>query len=43
MYNVCSFTSGYFSFYDDEYKRVQYDDDDHHHALHDTRGFTVPP
>ena len=38
MYIVCSFTSGYFLFYD-EYVRVHYDDDD---LLHDTRGFVVP-
>ena len=45
---ICSFTSGYFPFYNDvlpllydEYGRVHYDDD-HHHALHDISGFAVP-
>ena len=40
MHIVCSFTLGYFPFYDDEYGRVHYDDNDHH-ALHDIRGFVV--
>ena len=34
MHSICTYTSGYFSFYDDEYRRVHYDDD-HHHASHD--------
>ena len=42
MHIVCSFTSGYFSLYDDEYGRIHDDDDHHHHALHDIRGFVVP-
>ena len=42
MHILCSFTLGYFLFYDDEYGCVHYDDDDHHHALHDIRGFVVP-
>ena len=36
MYFVCTYTSGYFSIYDDEYGRVHYDDDDDVHASHDT-------
>ena len=35
MYFVCTYTSGYFSIYDDAYGRVKYDDD---HASHDTQG-----
>ena len=43
MHIVCSFTLGYFSFYDDEYERVHYNDDDEdHRALHDIQGFVVP-
>ena len=38
MHIVCSYTSGYFLIYDDEYERVHYDGDEHH-ALHDIRGF----
>ena len=30
-------TSQYFPFYDDEYRRIHYDDDDDH-AEHDTQG-----
>ena len=41
MHVVYSYTSGYFSIYDDEYGRVHYDDyDDDDHVLHDTRGFS---
>ena len=39
MHIVYSFTSGYFLIYDDEYECVRYDDDDHHHVLHDIREF----
>ena len=38
MHIKCSFTWGYFSIYDDEFGRIHYDDDDHHHAMHDIRG-----
>ena len=41
MHIVGSFTSGYFPFYDDEYGRVHYDDDDDNHALLDIRGFAL--
>ena len=41
MYIVCSFTLKYFPSYD-EYGHVHYDDD-HHHVLHDIRGFVVLP
>ena len=37
MHIVCSYTSGYFPIYDDEYGRVHYDDDDH--VSHDIWGF----
>ena len=43
MHFVCSYTSSYFSIYDDEYGHVYYDDDNdhhHHHASHDTQEFT---
>ena len=36
MHVVC-YTSSYFSSYDDEYRRVHYDDDDR--TLHDIQGF----
>ena len=39
MYIVCSYTSGYFPIYDDEYRHLYYDDN-HHHVSHDTRRFT---
>ena len=51
MHIVCSYTSGYFLIYDDEYGCVHYNndddeygcvhynDDDDDHALHDIRGF----
>ena len=39
MHFVCSYTSGYFPIYDDEYEHVYYDDDDDGHALHDTQWF----
>ena len=36
MHIICSFTLGCFPFYDDEYERVHYDDNDNdNHALHD--------
>ena len=35
MHIVCSYTSGYFSIYDDEYEHVHYDDNDYYHVLHD--------
>ena len=38
MYIACSYTTGYFSIYDDEYERVDYDDYDDH-ASHDIQGF----
>ena len=38
MHIMCSYTSSYFSIYDDECSHVHYDDD-HHHASHDIRGF----
>ena len=37
MHIVGSFTSGYFSFYDDEYEFVHYNDDDDH-VWHDIEG-----
>ena len=39
MHFVCSYTFGYFPIYDDVYGCVHYDDDDHHHASHDTQSF----
>ena len=39
MHFVCTYTSGYFPIYDDEYGRVHYDDE-HHHASHGTQGST---
>ena len=39
MHFVCTYTSGYFPIYDNEYGRVCYDDDDDH-VLHDTQGAT---
>ena len=35
MHFVCTYTSGYFPIYDDEYRRVRYNAD----ALHDTPGY----
>lgn len=43
MHIVYSFTSSYFSFYDNEYEHVHYNDDDDDHALHDIREFVVSP
>ena len=40
MHFVCTYTSGYFLIYGDEYARVHYDDD-HHHASHDTQRYAV--
>ena len=37
MHFVCTYTSGYFSIYDDEYEREYYADNDDH-ASHDTEG-----
>ena len=39
MHYACSYKSGYFPIYDDEYERVHYDDDEDH-VSHDTRGPT---
>ena len=39
MHIVCSYTSGYFSIYDDGYGCVHYDDYRYHHALYDILGF----
>ena len=39
MHVVCSYTSGYFFIYDDEYEWVDYDNDDDYHASHDIQGF----
>ena len=39
MHIVCSYTLGYFPIYDDKYGLTHYDDD-HHHALHEIRGFS---
>ena len=36
MHIVCSYTSGYFPIYRDEYGRVNYDGDNDDHVLHDT-------
>ena len=36
---VCSYTSDYFPIYDDDYKRVHYDEDGDDQTLHDIRGF----
>ena len=33
MHIVCSFTSSYFSIYDDEYKRVHYNNDGHAYMI----------
>ena len=40
MHIVCSFTSGYFSIYNDEYGHVHFGDDD---IMPDIQGFIVPP
>ena len=34
----CTYTSGYFSIYDDEYRCVHNDDNDDDHASHDNQG-----
>ena len=38
MHLMCSYSSGYIPIYDDEYRRVDYVDDDDGHVLHDTQG-----
>ena len=39
MHFVCSYTSGYFPIYGDEYRRIYYDNDDtDDHVLYDTQG-----
>ena len=39
MHCVCTYTSGFFFIYDNEYRRVHYDNDHHHHHVsHDTHG-----